>query len=221
MTGVARANDPPRRGGSGGNARGAQRRLTIYRALHDCVIERGFSRTTLADIAARAGMSASHLLYYFDGKEAILARYFAHVASTFLDQIGSRRHAPVDEQIDHLADLWFLGRSSATTEIGFMLECFGIAVHDEAMHATKTDFDRRCRDYLGSLLVAASDPADTGDAAQIAYSLMIGLRSAVYFDSSLTATEARRIFRNTLRRLAQLDEPAPPGTDAPSHSDQG
>ena len=54
------------------NARSDKRRSRILRALHDCVIEKGYAKTTLADVARVAGMSSSHLLYYFRGKDAIL-----------------------------------------------------------------------------------------------------------------------------------------------------
>ena len=67
--------------------RGEHRRRKIFRALHDCIIARGYSNTTLGDIASQAGMSPSHLLYYFPGKERILEDYFADVAEWFLQRI--------------------------------------------------------------------------------------------------------------------------------------
>ena len=64
--------------------RGHQRRRRIYKALHHCIINKGYVKTTLADIAKAAGMSPSHLLYYFKGKEDILELYFATVSERFL-----------------------------------------------------------------------------------------------------------------------------------------
>ena len=48
----------------------------ILDALHDCVIKKGYAKTTLADIADTAGMYPSHLLYYYNGKEAVLHHFF-------------------------------------------------------------------------------------------------------------------------------------------------
>ncbi|MEL7045167.1 MAG: TetR family transcriptional regulator, partial [Pseudomonadota bacterium] len=47
---------------SGQPSRAETRRRKIFRSLHDCIIENGYSKTTLADIAKKAGMSPSHLL---------------------------------------------------------------------------------------------------------------------------------------------------------------
>src|SRR3974377_650880 len=58
-------------------SRGDKRRRGIFQALHDCVIAQGYAKTTLADIARAAGMSPSHLLYYFPGRDAILEQTFA------------------------------------------------------------------------------------------------------------------------------------------------
>ena len=53
-------------------SRGGKRRQRILNAFHDCIIRQGYGKTTLRDVAGEAGMTASHLLYYFSGKDAIL-----------------------------------------------------------------------------------------------------------------------------------------------------
>ncbi len=205
MDSTASAQKVPR---SSRQARSAERRRRIFQALHDCVIDKGYTRTTLADIAAGAGMSASHLLYYFRGKEDILEQYFENVSEKFLARIGDRGDAAARDRIEHLADLWFRGEASTRTEIGFMLECFGAAVHDEVLRVTKAEFDLRCKDHLAAIFQAA--PAcylgDDRDAAEVAYAMMIGLRSAVYFDQAMDLATAHRIFRDTLLKIASLQE---------------
>jgi AcrR family transcriptional regulator len=44
-----------------------ERRGKILQALHRCISKRGFSRSSLTDIAIEAGMSPSHIRYYFEG----------------------------------------------------------------------------------------------------------------------------------------------------------
>ena len=189
------------------NQRRQDRRQQIFQALHDCVIDKGYTRTSLADIAAQSGMTASHLLYYFRGKEDILEQYFDNVAEKFLARFHALGEAPAREQICHIADLWFRGEASARAEIGFMLECFGAAVHDEVLRVTKSEFDLRCKRHLAGVFAGedACTVADSRDAAEIAYSMMIGLRSAVYFDQDLDLDNAHRIFRDTLLRIAGAD----------------
>jgi AcrR family transcriptional regulator len=196
-TSAKRRNDP----------RGKQRRRRIYRSLHDCIISKGYVKTTLADIADAAGMTPSHLLYYFKGKEDILEQYFATVSVRFLERIDGFSREPVNLQIRLLADFWFKGETSTKTEIGFMLECFGAAVHDEVLKVTKAEFDLRCKRYLENIFAAAPTPFinDNKDAAEVAYAMMIGLRSAVYFDDNIDLPDAHRLFQDTLLGMCGLN----------------
>ena len=87
--------------------RGQDRKKRIYRSLHDCILNKGYSKTTLADIAKAADMSPSHLLYYFEGKDAILEAYFEKVARRIVDRLDGFRGHSVEGQIDLLAELFF------------------------------------------------------------------------------------------------------------------
>ena len=189
------------------DSRGAERRRLIFRSLHDCIITKGYVKTTLADIAEGAGMSASHLLYYFKGKEAILEQYFDAVSVRFLERIEEFGTEPPRERIRLIADFWFKGEAGTKMEIGFMLECFGAAVHDEVLKVTKAEFDLKCKGLLSEIF--ESSPSDfvssPKDAAEIAYAMMIGLRSAVYFDDDIDLQGAHRLFVKTLDRMCGLD----------------
>lgn len=184
--------------------RGKGRRDDILGALHDCVIDQGYAKSTLADIARRAGMSPSHLLYYFRGKDAILDAYFKEVAERILRRIGEFRTQPLERQIDLLSALFFAGKGLTRFEIGFMLECFGAAVHDQQLHGLKAALDRDCKKYLRQLFGATVNRERAADHAEIAYALLIGLRTAAYFDSRLGLPEALRLFRAEMRTLAGL-----------------
>lgn len=190
------------------NSRGGVRRRKIFKSLHDCIISKGYTKTTLADVALGADMSASHLLYYFKGKEAILEQYFEAVSVRFLERIDEFSRESAEAQIKLLADFWFRGETSTKLEIGFMLECFGAAVHDDALKVTKAEFDLSCKNYLSKIFDEAPSllTGTPKDAAEIAYSLMIGLRSAVYFDDDIDLEDAHRLFVDTLRRMCGLDQ---------------
>ena len=187
--------------------RGDARRRRIFRSLHDCILAKGYVRTTLADIAGAAGMTPSHLLYYFKGKEDILEQYFQTVAERFVERLQDLAELPLEPQIQALADFWFRGETSNRQEIGFMLECFGAAVHDEVLRVTKTAFDRHCKGHLNRLfqLAPQSTSSTTKDAAELAYASMIGLRSAVYFDDELGLEDAHALFVRTIRQMCGLE----------------
>ena len=186
--------------------RGKERRRRIFRSLHDCIIDKGFVKTTLADIAQAAGMSPSHLLYYFNGKEDILEQYFSLVSVRFLERIAEFSTEPAQDQVTLLADFWFKGEAGTVKEIGFMLECFGAAVNDDVLRVTKADFDERCKAYLGRIFDASPSVFmhSSKDAAELSYSLMIGLRSAVYFDPDIDLADAHRLFLGSMRTMSGL-----------------
>jgi len=177
------------------SSRGGNRRELILEAFHACIIQKGYAKTTLRDVAKTAGMSASHLLYYFSGKNAILEYYFNVVSRRIMIRIDSFRNDSAARQVDLLADLFFAGKGISNSETGFMLECFGVAVHDKQLHAAKATLDRFCKDYLEELfLKTGCSPAGARDRAEVTYALLIGLRTAAYFDERLELIQARRLF---------------------------
>ena len=190
-------------GGRQRRGKGHERRRRIFRSLHDCIVSKGYQKTTLADIAESADMTPSHLLYYFKGKEDILEQYFLNVSVRFMATLDGFTQLPRREQIGALTDFWFRGEASTMQEIGFMLECFGTAVHDPVLKGTKAEFDHHCKAYLRQIMEQAEQPMLTSskDAAELAYSMMIGLRSAVYFDDDTTLDDAHRLFSQTMFTL--------------------
>ncbi len=186
--------------------RGEQRRKRIFRSLHDCILKKGYSKTTLADIAGAADMSPSHLLYYFKGKDAILEDYFQNVALQILERMHIfSAHSP-QVQINELAKLFFAGAGITKSEIGFMLECFGVAVNDKVLRKEKAELDIRCKGYLTDLFEQTPRQfiASATDCAEVSYAMLIGLRSAVYFDDNLELADARRLFKTTMSSLAGI-----------------
>jgi AcrR family transcriptional regulator len=188
--------------------RGGKRRKRIFQALHDCIIEKGYAKTTLADVARAADMTPSHLLYYFSGKDAILEDFFENVARRIIDRMEGFRTESAERRIDLLVDLFFAGKGITMSEIGFMLECFGVAVHDKQLRSEKSALDRFCKTYLEELFVESPcGAAKAQDAAEVAYATLIGLRTAVYFDDRIGLPQARRLFHASIMDLANSGQP--------------
>ena len=175
--------------------RGGRRRARILSAFHDCI--------TLRDVAKAADMSASHLLYYYAGKDILLERYFANVSERIVGRIESFRSASPEQQIGLLADLFFAGKGITLSEIGFMLECFGVAVHDSELQSDKTKLDRFCKQYLRDLFKQTPRGSKRArDYAELSYAILIGLRTAAYFDERLGLPRARKLFYSEMMNLA-------------------
>jgi len=184
--------------------RGDQRRKLILKSLRECILKNGYAKTTLADIAKAADMYPSHLLYYFKGKDAILEYYFEKVSDQILGRLESFRAEQPIQKIDHLAELFFAGDGITKSEIGFMLECFGVAVNDKELQKEKSLLDEQCKKYLTELFSSTPMGVISGarDSAEVTYALLIGLRSAVYFDDKLKLKDAHRLFRSTVLSIA-------------------
>ncbi|MGO4838415.1 TetR family transcriptional regulator, partial [Rhizobiaceae sp. 2RAB30] len=68
-----------------------EQRRHIMQALHRCIRRKGYAFTSLRDLAEEADMSASHVRYYFDGKDVVLEYYleqFIQIVRSDLDEIA-------------------------------------------------------------------------------------------------------------------------------------
>ena len=187
-------------------SRGDLKRKRILEALRRCIIAKGYAKTTLAEIAIEAELYPSHVLYYFSGKEAILEFYFAQVSSLFRRRLNSFKDEAPSEKIRSLTDFFFADNAASHSEIGFMLECFGAAVNDEIMKGEKAALDVFCKTYLADMFKETPCNFITGAraSAEIAYAILIGLRTAVYFDDSLDIKEARGLYLDAMIQISGL-----------------
>ena len=85
-----------------------QRRDRIVATAASVLRERGLEETRIVDVAARAGMSAGHVMYYFTSKDQLLLEavragedgFYAGIVAE-LGSTGSAR-----ERLVRLIDLW-------------------------------------------------------------------------------------------------------------------
>ena len=60
-----------------------KRKKQIIEAVHQCLLEKPFHKTSIKDIARKAGLNHGALHYYFKNKEAILLEYIEHTKKKF------------------------------------------------------------------------------------------------------------------------------------------
>ena len=183
------------------------RRGKVLKALYDLVCDEGYARTTLASLAAAAGMSPSHLLYYFENKEAVLVDLFELCAQKLLrDTLALPGETPV-EQLDSLTDYYFGGSILRRRDQSFMLEIFGLATHDARLRRIKASYDRQMKAWLTGIFrrTPRLPGLSAEDAAEVALSTLVGLVTSGYFDETLERARERTLFRAVLRHLAGLD----------------
>lgn len=88
-----------------------RRRRDILRATRGCVGQRGFHRTTMADIARAAGLGMGQLYRCFPDKEAIIRA----IAADYLSALGATLDQMRERQAD-LPDLFTEGDGPARLE---------------------------------------------------------------------------------------------------------
>jgi AcrR family transcriptional regulator len=179
------------------------------------MLARGYASTTLADVARAAGMTPSHLLYYYKNKDAILIASHDLTAEQILSDLRSWRDLPPEEHLIRLAEYFFAGVGLPKAETGVMIEVFGIAVHHKELHARKAGFDRAFKRHLSGLYAhfEARGGARADEAADVAYALIVGLLTSAFFDEHLDHERARRLVRREVLRLAGLPVECPSLSD--------
>ena len=90
-----------RRPGRPPQADGVQGREKLLRAARELMIERGFPRVTVREVAERAGVGPALVNYYFGGKSDLFAAIIEQVVLEARERIeqATQRSGPVKERI--------------------------------------------------------------------------------------------------------------------------
>lgn len=178
----------------------------IANALYHCVRKQGYAFISLNALAVEAGISASHLRYYFEGKEAVLEYYVEHLCNKLRAEMEVLQGLPPAELIDGLANFHF-GPKVSTQRLGVMHEIFALTLHHPRMRQIKAQYDT----YLRSLLVQVfangrrADGAAMEAEARIGYALLEGFLQNAVFDEHVKLAETRTLFVRTMRELAGVE----------------
>ncbi len=207
----------PRRRKSARRPDASERRAQIAAALDASIRERGYAATTLTDIASAAGMSPSHIHYYFDGKAAVLEHHFGELCAGLLADVLPLADKPPLERIDATVAYFFENPKFSRQSSGVYFEIFGVAVHNDGVRAIKKGLDRALRDFFVELFADTDlSPRAAENAADIALGLLVGLSTNAYFDEDRSRSQAGEVFRSELLRLAGAGLLTPlPSEDTP------
>jgi AcrR family transcriptional regulator len=180
-----------------------ERRRSILRALYNCIRKKGFTRTSLTDIALEAGMSPSHIRYYFNGKNSILESYLEQTCEQILSQI---RAIDSSDPLHWFSDFteFFIGNPWITpARLSVMVEIFGISVHDAELRRIKASYDQEIRLILQRFFeqVGCTRSLEPADAAEVIQAIEAGLKYNVVFKEEFDPVHARQVFVKAVRDL--------------------
>ncbi len=187
------------------------RRVAIVEALKRCMVTQGYADTSLSDLARTAGISVSHFLYYYPGKDAVLLDFCAEL----LDQVGAEINAAAneapEERIEVLVDHLFVQAPVAQADLAMVHELISLSLHRPAVRRKLAEFHHAMMAYLTDLFEKVPRQAGVSaeDAASLAAALWQGL-----FTNSLYATDlprdegrGRDLYRRALFGLANIPDP--------------
>jgi AcrR family transcriptional regulator len=182
------------------------RRIVILRALWRLILQKGYASTSLTDVARKARISPSHLVYYFPTKEAILLELYRTLFGALLSDITSHRDESPIKQCEVLASYAFLEPVIPVSDRSIMLELIGLAVHNPRLRRYTYDYAQKTISYLAELFAKTPRAANLSaqDAALLAASIWSGLLTNSYYYKEFDRTRAHVLFRQTLLILAGL-----------------
>ena len=142
------------------------RKAQILSAAASVLSERGYANARVVDIAKAAGTSPAAILYWFDGKQGLLAEALALRESEFHDRYTVRiDRAPTASQRLRI----LIEAMLRHYDWGLWMELCVLALRDPAAAAERDRMDRRWRAMLRKVIrdgqehgeFIAGDPAET------------------------------------------------------------
>ncbi|GAA1963580.1 TetR/AcrR family transcriptional regulator [Amycolatopsis minnesotensis] len=188
-------------------AKHAAKRLAILDAAAGCFAEKGFEKTTTADICRAAGISSGSLFHYFPTKRAVFAAIFAEDGERTAGYLGEAARAE-----DPLAAL-FEAVDQLTAEITepavvrLVLEVAAQAARDEEFAALIRRNEAATRDGLQVLVQRAADAGlidpsiPPRSAANWMAALVDALLSRANMDPDLDVAAERAMLKLILSRF--------------------
>ena len=98
--------------------RRAKARADLIDSAINLIVHNGFARTTMADIAKRAGLTRGALQHHFTGRAELVAAIIADVEKQIVDSFGAASSG--DASIEARLDLLIDGLSDVSLSAGYM-----------------------------------------------------------------------------------------------------
>lgn len=183
------------------------KRQQILAAAVSCFSDKGFHRTSIAEICSAAAMSPGNLFHYFPNKQAIIAAIVeAEGNQTAAYFEGISKESDLFAELLRFMDL-ILEVGSDQSYLKLALEIAAEAMRDEHVGGLVANNDTQLRDALNALLRNAAargqvDPTlDPADSARWIAALIDGIFSRLAIDPGFKPLEQRQMLRLLITRF--------------------
>ena len=198
-------------------AKHAAKRRAIVDAAAGCFAEKGFERTTTADICLAAGISSGSLFHYFPNKRAVFTAIFTDDAVETGERLAAAATAddPLAALLDVVAEL--AGQVAHPAVVRLVLEAAAQAARDDEFAQLIQRNDGATRDGLAVLVERAADAGliDPGVSPRAAAGWLLGLIDAMIsrasLDPDLDLPAEQAILRTILIRFLRPVSPTDGG----------
>jgi AcrR family transcriptional regulator len=175
-----------------------KRREAVLQAALDVIVDRGLANTRMSDIAERAGMSAGHILYYFESKDDLLMELLRRTDDLLFKQ-AAEEFELLPSWTERLRRLTELAAPSGRSDPGWIvwLEVWSLSPHDERIGLGHAELDRRWVATLADMIRSGqaagefSDDVDPVDFAVRYGAMMDGL--AIKVVAGIDGMDAQRL----------------------------
>ena len=138
-----------------------KRREAVLQAALDVIVDRGLANTRMSDIAERAGMSAGHILYYFESKDDLLMELLRWSEDLLLKQ-AAEEFERLPSWAERLRRLTELAAPSGRSDPGWIvwLEVWSLSPHDARIGLGHAELDRRWVSTLADLIRSGQEAGE-------------------------------------------------------------
>ncbi len=172
-------------------------------ALHRCIREVGYARTSLTAIAIKAGMSPSHIRYYFENKDAILEYYLDSLCTQIIVELKAIDSSDPFEWLEKFTDYYIRNPRISRVGLSVLVEIFGVSVHHPRLREIKTAYDKEIRALLKGFFdrVGTTTGVSAEVAAEVAQGLEAGLKYNAVFQDGYDPERANSVFMAGMKHL--------------------
>jgi AcrR family transcriptional regulator len=145
-------------------------------------------------------MSVSHLLYYFESKEAVLEELCRKLNARFLAEIAAHSDDSAEQRLAVLVDHIFTGRGRPREVQRLIVEMIALSMHRPKILEIITEFNHIWLACLTSWFQQVPRPSGISaeDAAVRIHAVLTGLANNTQFDARLDRRRVRRLYRQAL-----------------------
>jgi AcrR family transcriptional regulator len=134
----------------------AVRRPQILAATIDLIREKGLWTVRIADVAKRAGLSPTSVVYYFGSKDALFAEAITGADDAFYETT-LQEMSRLDGACDRMA--WLIARSSASDWL-LWIDLWVYALHHADTTVAQRRFQRRWRETIQDVIEYGNQHGD-------------------------------------------------------------